>query len=784
MTRNFALPLLLAAGMASVSAAPSVTETPARTAVPINAAEAVLEPFWDPQLSGLGEWRIADGALFGLKVTQGWSWVDVAWARRPAAGPVLKLSRRLDLDCSAYDALMVCMNPGRGNALRLSAQTDAGERAVDVTGYPDERKEYFLRLDGAHRLNEVSLAITPSQDGPGAAWIQWVGLQSSARLAAVRDRFEHCDPDWPRHLQAPGFVPRFEPTYGIAITADELRGLRESYRVLRQAQGETVFEAAAEHARKRAPETMISDFVSYINSRTSRDRDAQRWLLQTGVNAAVAGLVLEDAELLRLGARYALSIAACTYWDDGFTSYFPLSAWEQRPFIQALATHDVAMLLDLTGEALTDTGRDLLRRRLAEHGLGAINYAYWKHDYIYDCNQAAWFSPGRLLAYGVLERDWPRTRPYADLAHADLLSSIDRILRPDGSYAEGPMYFNPVGRDAALALYYHSRVRKRDFLQALPDRMRRSADFAELVLTSTGEGDYIPYGDSYSRDFPPLVKAAMAGAMPESAWGEMLRRTLSRAGADPALWPLRDPFRPNYLTSLSDVVIAWRLARQARSGTFTPRAFVRLPESGMMASFRHMGAQPLKLLLIGNRAQATHNHEDKGSFVLELAGETFVTDPIRALSYGDPAIALGKQAQSHNLLLPVGTLDRPAQLNPLPVDVAPQGQGDARSFHATMDLTPGWPGFYRRWTRTWDSPTPERLTLRDDYELAQGTGVEFVLWTERDVAVEGRTVRFTGKAAEVRFSAPADCALRVDEVPGPRAGYRRPRFSDSMAAAR
>lgn len=373
----------------------------------------------------------------------------------------------------------------------------------------------------------------------------------------------------------------------------------------------------------------------------------------------------------------------------------------------------------------------------------------------------------------MLERDWPRTRPYADLAHADLLASIDRILRPDGSYVEGPMYFNPVGRDAALALYYHSRVRKQEFLQALPDRMQRSADFAELVLTTTREGDFIPYGDSYSRDFPPFVKAVMAAAMPESAWGEMLRRTVSRDRSDPALWPLQEPFRPNYLTSLSDVVIAWRLARQARSGSFVPRAFVHLPESGMMASLRRIGAQPLKLLLIGNRARATHNHEDKGSFVLEFAGETFITDPIRAVSYGDPAIALGKQAQSHNLLIPFGTLDRPAQLNPLPVDVKPQGRGDALSFHAAVDLAPGWPGFYRKWTRSWDSPSPERLTLRDDYELAQGTGVEFVLWTEREVTVETRTVRFTGKTGGMRLVAPEDCTVAVQEVPAPQVTYRR-----------
>ena len=34
---------------------------------PINMAEAVIEPFWDPALSGLKEWRIAPGTAHGLR---------------------------------------------------------------------------------------------------------------------------------------------------------------------------------------------------------------------------------------------------------------------------------------------------------------------------------------------------------------------------------------------------------------------------------------------------------------------------------------------------------------------------------------------------------------------------------------------------------------------------------------------------------------------------------------------------------------------------------------------
>ncbi len=55
------------------------------TPTPINCAEAIIEPFWDPQLSGLPEWIIEPGPEHGLQVRQNWCWAEFEWARKPAA---------------------------------------------------------------------------------------------------------------------------------------------------------------------------------------------------------------------------------------------------------------------------------------------------------------------------------------------------------------------------------------------------------------------------------------------------------------------------------------------------------------------------------------------------------------------------------------------------------------------------------------------------------------------------------------------------------------------------
>jgi hypothetical protein len=110
-----------------------------------------------------------------------------------------------------------------------------------------------------------------------------------------------------------------------------------------------------------------------------------------------------------------------------------------------------------------------------------------------------------------------------------------------------------------------------------------------------------------------------------------------------------------------------------------------------------------------------------------------------------------KHCQRHNMLVPL-TADgvRPKPANPIFADITPRGHGDETSFHATMDLVAGWDGWFARWTRTWDAPTPAELTITDDWAVEKGDGVVFH-WTtplpitldakQRRAVIEGRRGR-------------------------------------------
>ena len=75
--------------------------------IPINTAEAIIDPFWDPHLHPLKKWKIAPGKAHGLHVRQNWCWVEFDWAGPPAKGPALRMARKYNLDVSGYDRLMV-----------------------------------------------------------------------------------------------------------------------------------------------------------------------------------------------------------------------------------------------------------------------------------------------------------------------------------------------------------------------------------------------------------------------------------------------------------------------------------------------------------------------------------------------------------------------------------------------------------------------------------------------------------------------------------------------------
>jgi hypothetical protein len=322
---------------------------------PINSAEAVFEAFHDPQLSELSQWTVTGDGVTGFKFWQNWLWVQWVWEKPATDGRVVRFTRTYDLDCSAYDRIIVNASIPEGGYYTLQAETDAGPRTRRGEPFGPTKREEWLPLDGARRLTALTIEAHFPTVRAGNGWIYWMALQSTTRLPAHLAQWTGYDDRWEKYLQPATFEPTFEPTHGLLLDRKELAAVREEFADSPMAGS---LREAADDARRVPPEKLIGQYVNFWNSNTlRRERDHGKVITIHGANAAQAGLLFRDKALCRLAARFALSIAHCERWDDSFVCYMPGSSWEQRSFVQSICVFECAMILDLCGEWFTPLGR-------------------------------------------------------------------------------------------------------------------------------------------------------------------------------------------------------------------------------------------------------------------------------------------------------------------------------------------------------------------------------------------------------------------------------------------
>lgn len=712
---------------------------------PFNMAESIFELFTDPHLSGLEQWRIEPDTAPGLRVHQRWVMAQYEWTDRPPQGPALRMSRNFDVDCRDYDRMMISLVAPEGAVLRMKVGTDRGELAYESEPFGMLKTECYVPLEGAERLQSVALEIWHDEAGQSVGWFNWIGLHHSGLIGRYERQWRRFDDKWEHYLQPEEYEPAFKPAYGLVVNAEELELLREKHDAWLREHGTSPFMELAKDAAALEPERMIGEFVNFWNdTRYCRDRDYGKLLLTHGPNAAAAALLTKDKKLLRLAARYAISLAMCGHWDSGFICFFPGSAFEHRSFVQSLCLLETAAILDLAGEMFTDYGKEIIQRRMAEDGHGNANFITWKHEYIFHCNQMPWFSPGRLLGYAALEREMPRVKPYTELAVQDLLESMEHTVLPDGGFLEGPMYFAWTARQCAVSLYYYARQRGIDYTEVVPRSLSRTAAFAEALASTADDSLMILVCDAIYINQEAL--AYLAAWMPDSQWTAIFRKSLAMTGGIPDTLPA--------------LLLESSIPLQAPE----PLPFISLPDLGLMASVRRLDGELVKLLVHGNQAGASHTHEDKGHFVLEFAGDTFAAE-LGSCDYSHPMAEVLKHCQRHNMLAPYGLEDRPRPTNPIMADIRPVGAGDETAFGAEMELAAGWEAFYRSWHRSWRSERPDELEITDRYELLQGEGAEFYWNTLLPVAADGDELVIRGRRGSVRIAPPVGCAVRIDTLP-------------------
>ena len=701
----------------------------------INPGEAVLVNFMDSRLYRAELWNIHDGSAHGLvmqTIYQDLTGASFLWSKPAVNAPCLCMERDFNVSVEGYDKIMVGARLPNKARLVVSVQTDRGLLEQTFEKMPDYRREYELPLQGAGKLTHIKLSVLSEETGSQGAGILWLILQNEQKLADYYRSLIPYGKKWEGHIKGEDYQPQFIPTYGIVFGKDHMENLRKRY-------GANANSSAIKMLQID-PEDLLIESVGR-DARFTRDRHLDKIFL-TPSSLAIAGILTKNKEMLRMAARYAMTLAVTPHWDEGFMAHFPGSPWTHAAFRESNVVHELALTLDLAGEMFTDEGREFILKRLTIEGLGHTNFITWRHEYIHHMNQMAAFSHGRILGYAVLEKTMPRVKPYLDLAYQDLVNNLQIAIEPDGSSLEGPNYLAYTISEAGLALHYYAMARGKSLIEVTPSHLLRTADFAEAFYSTAIENIVIPVCDAHPHFGVGVCNFLTAISNNNSRWIDIKRKELDGRVYEPDLLSLVIP-------------------QNEMNESPAMKTFVFLPEMGIMTSTRRLGNEWLKILIQGNKANAGHTHEDKGSFVIEFAGETFAGD-YGVSNYADAMTFISKQCQWHNMLIPLSDDERPAPDNPVTVDVKPVGEGDALRFKVSIDVTQPWMMFFNRNIRTWDSPSPEQLVITDDYDLKRKSGVEFNWQTMLPVVRKGNKIVIEGNRGIAEIHIPSGTTCRIE----------------------
>ncbi len=719
-----------------------------RLMLKINSGEVILDPFWDPKISTHSYWKVHKERAKGMTLKSNWCDVAYSYIAPGKDNVCFMMSRNYENQLiEEFDFLICSIGAPVGAKVLIQADTDKGrwEKISNVFG--EIKQEIRVDIQEATYLETVTIQVISEESGPGYGYIQWIGLENYQNLQAHLKQFTYSVDDLELYIMPEEYEPTYTMRYELIMSHQELEELRLIHNTDMKEKNKSVYEDYIKDYVDVSPENYISEYVNFwTDRRFSRERDFHKALTQKIPTLAVAGSIKKDKSLLRKAARYAISIALCTYWNDAFITQTKGSDWEHRGFVKSIVGYELGIVLDLAGEMFTDEGRELILRRLAEETLGSINFVTWKHDYIFHNNQLAWFSHGRMMAYAILEQHYKHVCPYTDIAYQELVESIENIIYDDGGYGEGPSYMNCIGRNAMFAFYVYARMRKLQLTEIVPEKLKKTGDFIEALSSTVESQDAIPVCDGRPVFEVPTVMY-MANLLPESYWMDILNKVLQRDTRIP------EDFLSFYFYS--------RLERKKG----TTRSFIHLKDMGMVASTREINEEIVKILVFGNKENADHAHEDKGSFVIEFCNETFAMDAGNA-DYASSVSYLVKLAKYHNLGVPIGNFkEEPGPERPNTRDVFVHGEGDEKSLSATVDLSYTWRNYFNHYSRSFYSNDPSQLIIEDSYELISGDGLDFGWNTMLPVYIHNQEVTIAGERGIIKIEVEEDVAISMEALP-------------------
>ncbi len=316
---------------------------------------------------------------------------------------------------------------------------------------------------------------------------------------------------------------------------------------------------------------------------------------------------------------------------------FPGATWHHRSFTEEIYCRGCAVVLDWAGGFLTGHGKQIIRDAIVMKGLPRIESDFKRMEYIRHMNQGIVFSSGRIFGLlGVLPTH-PRYRGLIEEAERDLHEMIGNYVHPDGGTLEGMAYWCYTFGTVMPLVHALARHHGKTLGEYASPDLIRTGDYALAMRSTAGGGvTYLGINDAHNdTPIPAGLAAAYSRLSDRAEWNELyaaLRET-GELSAD-----------------IFHLIVAPPVVSTATS-IVRPR-FDVLPDVGQVSTVRHDERLGHVLFhLCGGPTYGGHFHADKGSFIVEVEGETLACDR-GVTNYDHPETRLIGTAARHNLLYP------------------------------------------------------------------------------------------------------------------------------------
>jgi len=766
--------------------------------VPINEAEAIFAPFFDggdsdmrtDKASLLEQFAVNCGEGVAARAVQTWCGVDVVIDRAPVGQTALTLTSLAGVQIAGYDVfrLFACI-PSYVRLRVTGVQGGCVLPIVDSHVGNDTHEEIDGPITGAH-LDAFHIEFSLLEARPATVALRWLGLANSEAQARLEARKSPYTPDWP-HCLVLNDPEDAAPEIGMLLGADELDALRAQ---CLSGPFKPLCDALRQQLQQYLtcePEQMIGYLAPAPDLRWTRVRDNWKQSLYHVMEPlALLGLIDRNPAMSRIAVRMALSLAHCTHWCESPMGVHPGASWHHRSFQETYYTAACALVLDWAGAWITPHGKQIIRDAMVMKGLPRIESDFKRMEYIRYMNQGIVFSIGRILGLLSLLPAYPRYATQLAEAECDLHEMINNYIQQDGAILEGPAYWAHSFLDIIPLYFALARYHGRALKEYATEKILRAGDFALSLLTTIGDGaGYLGINDAHNQGRYPLhVIIAYAIMSERSEWRRMLSAQVHAAAAEGSRDAMGNAFALVMAANGSLDVAVEEPAGQATS------RFDLFPVGGQAASVRrdaHVGA--VHLHLCSGPTYPGHYHEDKGSVILEAAGQALLIDR-GVLAYHEAENAFLHSAAAHNILYPEPPADGVPFAQPsVRVDASrnrPWGTIDLATLHGgqlgtaievcgivllACDNAPAWPdGLFNLNIRRICSPDASLFLIEDVVEAGQPLAMSFRLHTAQAAELCGQEAWIRTPAVALRVAAVNWAPECVDIAPCSINDHHRP----------